>query len=276
MTYECVVYTKSDDGVGHVLLNRPAQLNALNRRLQEELWEIVDGADADDDVRVLLFSGAPRPDGRGAFSAGADMKEMAGAEDPAATPEGLAELVRLMMSGEPIMTPPLIGICSRLETMRTPSIAAIDGVCTAGGLELALACDIRLAAETASISDLHMKNLGHIGGGGVSVRLARTVGPAWAKQIMFTGRPVTPEEALRMGLVNSVHPTDRLLDEAFALAAEVARRRPAAVAMAKAAMNAAQDLDLETALRYSLVGRGALFSRKGYEDFSARPAVTDG
>jgi enoyl-CoA hydratase len=269
VTYEHLVYTKRDR-VGHVLLNRPRQLNALNQKLQLELWEVVNDADQDPEVGVLVFSGADRPDGRGAFSAGADMKEMAGAPDPGATPEGVAELVRLVMSREPIFTPPLIALCSRLETMHKPSIAAIDGICTAGGLELALACDIRLAADTAQISDLHMKNLGHIGGGGVSVRLARTVGPAWAKQIMFTGEPITPDTALRIGLVNEVLARDALLDRAFALGASIAQRRPEALGMAKSVMLAAEDLDLETALRYSLVGRASLYSRNAYETFAAR------
>ncbi|MDG4834357.1 enoyl-CoA hydratase/isomerase family protein [Solwaraspora sp. WMMD1047] len=269
MSYEHLVYTRRDR-VGHVLLNRPRQLNALNQRLQQELWEVVNEAEDDPEVGVLVFSGAPRPDGRGAFSAGADMKEMATAADPGASPEGVAELVRLVMSREPVFTPPLVALCSRLETMRTPSIAAIDGVCTAGGLELALACDIRLAADTAQISDLHMKNLGHIGGGGVSVRLARTVGSAWAKQIMFTGEPIEPATALRIGLVNEVFPRDGLLDAAFGLAAKVAARRPEALAMAKSVMLAAADLDLETALRYSLVGRASLYSRSGYQSFAER------
>lgn len=270
MAYEALNYTRHPNGVGHVLLNRPKQLNAMNQRMQEELWEIVSGADADEAVKVLVFSGAPRPDGRGNFCAGADIKEMATADDPGARPEALADLVRHMVTPDFLFTPPLVAVCSKLETMRKPSIAAIDGICTAGGLELALACDIRVAAETAKISDLHMKNLGHIGGGGVSVRLARTVGPAWAKQIMFTGDVVTPEEALRIGLVNSIHPTEALLDAAFALAGKTAERRPAAVAMAKAAIYAAQDWDLETALRYSMVGRASLYERKNYEAFVDR------
>ena len=269
MTYEHLVYTKRDR-VGHVLLNRPRQLNALNQKLQLELLDVVNAADADPEVGAIVFSGAPRPDGRGAFSAGADMKEMATSPDPGATAEGVAELVRLIMSRAPIYTPPLIALCSRLETMHKPSIAAIDGVCTAGGLELALACDIRLAADTAQISDLHMKNLGHIGGGGVSVRLARTVGPAWAKQIMFTGEPLTPETALRIGLVNEILPSAQLLDRALALAASVAARRPEALGMAKSVMLAAADLDLETALRYSLVGRASLYDRTAYSDFADR------
>jgi enoyl-CoA hydratase/carnithine racemase len=267
VSYECLVYDKRD-GFAHVLLNRPDRLNALNQKLQDELWDVVNAADADPEVNCIVFSGAPRPDGRGNFSAGADIKEMATSPDPGASREGLAELVRQMMSRELIFTPPLIAICSRLETMHIPSIAAIDGVCTAGGLELALACDIRLAATTSRISDLHMKNLGHIGGGGVSVRLARTVGPAWAKQIMFTGEPLDPQTALRIGLVNNVYETDQLLPEAFALAAKVAARRPEALGMAKAAMNAAMDYDLETALRYSLVGRASLYDRQNYKTFT--------
>ena len=270
MSYECLVYDKRDNGVLHILLNRPDRLNALSQQLQKELWDAVNVADADPDVNAIVFSGAPRPDGRGNFSAGADIKEMAESEDLAASQEGMAELIRLVMSREPIFTPPLIALCSRLETMHTPSIAAIDGVCTAGGLELALACDIRIAATTSKISDLHMKNLGHIGGGGVSVRLTRTVGPSWAKQIMFTGEPLDPAIALRIGLVNNIYEPDQLLTEAFALAEKVAARRPGALAMAKAAMNAAQDYDIETALRYSLVARAATFNHEKYEDFSAK------
>lgn len=272
MSYECLIYTRHENGVGHVLLNRPDQLNALNQQLQDELWQVVNEAEDDADVRVLLFSGAPRPDGRGNFCAGADIKEMATAPDPGATAEGLAELVRTVMTQDFVFTPPLIALCTRLETMRTPSIAAIDGVCTAGGLELALACDIRIAATTARISDLHMKNLGHIGGGGVSVRLARTVGPAWTKQIMLTGDPLAPETALRIGLVNELHDPTALMEAAFGLAGKVAERRPAAAAMLKAATYAAMDLRLETALRYSVVGRAALYDRDKYAEFSTRSA----
>ena len=270
MSYECLVYTRHESGVGHVLLNRPTQLNALNQQLQDELWDVVNVAEEDPDVRVLLFSGAPRPDGRGNFCAGADIKEMATSPDPGATAEGVAEMVRTMMTQDLIFTPPLIALCTRLETIRTPSVAAIDGVCTAGGLELALACDIRIAATTARISDLHMKNLGHIGGGGVSVRLARTVGPAWTKQIMMTGDTLEPETALRIGLVNELHEPDALMDAAFTLAGKIAERRPAANGMLKAATYAAMDLRLETALRYSVVGRASLYDREKYAQFSDR------
>ena len=164
----------------------------------------------------------------------------------------------------------LAGVCSRLETMGKPSIAAIDGVCTAGGLELALSCDIRVASETAQISDLHIKNLGSIGGAGVTVRLARTVGPAWGKEIMFTGEPLNGQEAVGMGLCNHVFPPNRLLEGAIALARRFAAMRPQALAMAKAAMNAAMDLDIERALRYSYAGAAVLPSAEGARAFAEK------
>ncbi len=262
MSYETLIFEK-DRGVAHIVLSRPHRLNAMNLQMQNELWDAVEAAEKDDEVHIIVFSGAPRPDGRGNFSAGVDVKEKAVTVDPATTREGLAEYVRSIMMPELIFQPPLLALCSRLETMQTPSIAAIDGVCTAGGLELALACDIRYSAETARISDLHIKNLGHIGGGGVSVRLARTVGPAWAKQIMFTGAPVEPATARRIGLVNEVFPTEELLPSVLERARLMAERRPEALAMAKGVMYGTADMSLEAAVRYSVVGRAALLHRTG-------------
>jgi len=260
MSHETLIVEK-DSGVVHIVLNRPDRLNALNMQMQNELWEVVEASDEDDDVHIIVFSGAPRPDGRGNFSAGVDVKEKADTVDPATTREGLAEHVRSIMMPELVFRPPLLALCSRLETMRTPSIAAIDGICTAGGLELALACDIRFAAETARISDLHIKNLGHIGGGGISVRLARTVGPAWAKQIMFAGAPIDPHTARRIGLVNEVFPAEELVPSVLERAREMAERRPDALAMAKGVMYATADMPLEAAVRYSVIGRAALLNR---------------
>jgi enoyl-CoA hydratase/carnithine racemase len=267
MAYKCLLYKKFEGGVALITLNRPDRLNALSKQLQEELWRALDEVEKDDDVGVMVFTGAPRPDGRPCFSAGADLKEIADQQEELAS-EGLAGIVQAMMDRG--FEPALAGVCSRLETMRKPSIAAIDGICTAGGLELALACDMRVVSETAQISDLHIKNLGSIGGGGVSIRLARTVGQAWAKEIMFTGEPLNVHDAVRIGLANHVFAPDKLLEGALALARKFATMRPMALAMAKAAMSAAMELPIEQALRYSYIGRAALPSAAGARAFARK------
>lgn len=268
MKYECLTYKKLEGGVALITLNRPDRLNALSTQLQDELWKALDEVEKDDEVRAMVFTGAPRPDGRPCFSAGADLKEIADQPERASGGGGLTNLVRAMMDRG--FEPHLAGVCSRLQTMGKPSIAAIDGVCTAGGLELALSCDIRVASETAQISDLHIKNLGSIGGAGVTTRLARTIGPARAKEIMFTGEPINGQEAVRIGLANHVFPPDKLVEGAVALARKFAAMRPQALAMAKASMNAAMDLDMERALRYSYIGSAALPAAEGARAFAQK------
>ncbi|MDP6346803.1 MAG: enoyl-CoA hydratase/isomerase family protein [Dehalococcoidia bacterium] len=267
MGYENLTFKKLDGGVALITLNRPQRLNALSNQLQEELWSVLDEVEKDDEVRALVFTGAPRPDGRPCFSAGADLKELSQQTERFST-GGIASIVRAMMDRG--FEPKLAGVCSRMETMGMPSIAAVDGVCTAGGMELALACDIRVASETAQMSDLHIKNLGSIGGAGVSVRLARTVGPARAKEMMFTGEPLNGEQAVSIGLANHVFPPDKLVEGAVALARKFAAMRPQALAMAKAAMNAAMDLELEQALRYSYIGSAALPAGEGAKAFAQK------
>jgi enoyl-CoA hydratase/carnithine racemase len=270
---EVLTYTRTPARVGHVMLNRPGRLNAINAQLRDELWSLLQGADADDGVHALVISGAPRADGRPCFCAGADVKDVAAAASGRPAEENAADLVRAMMVGHAPAVPSVAGIAELLESMSTPSIAAIDGVCTAGGLELALACDLRVAAETAEISDLHIRNLGHIGGGGVAVRLQRAVGSAWAKELMFTGAVVPPQTALRIGLVNHVYPADELLACAMAQAERIAGHRAAAIGMAKAVIGAAEDTDKATAIRYSLAGRRALYSAAGYRALTEKKGL---
>lgn len=268
MAYECIVFEKPSDGVALVTLNRPRSLNALSRKLIEEFSQALDDIERNAGIHAIVVTGAARPDGRPCFSAGVDMRELAdeGAGDPRSGK--LVEMIRSVMDRG--IESDLPGLCSRLENMSKPSIAAIDGVCTAGGLEVALACDIRLVSETALVSDLHIKNTGGIGGAGVSVRLARTVGPARAKEIMFTGDPMNGVEAVAIGLANHCYPPAKLLDSALGLAAKFAARRPEAIGMAKAAMAAAADLDLARALRYSYAARAALSSIDQYHAFSEK------
>ena len=265
MAYECITYEDVGDNVALVTLNRPNRLNALNRQLVSELEQVVDHVEEAGDVRVLVFTGAPRADGRPCFSAGADLYEQADREE---SEEALLGTIRALVDRS--FGPWLAGFCDRLETLGTPSIAAIDGICTAGGLELALSCDIRVASETAQISDLHIKNLGAIGGGGVTVRLARAVGPAWAKEIMFTGQPMGGQAAVDIGLANHVFAPDKLVEGAVALAKRFSAMRPQALAMAKAAMAASMDMDLGQALRFSYIGREALSSKEGAKSFTQK------
>lgn len=247
--YETLLHQKTD-GVGLITLNRPRSLNALSSQLLAELDGLLTAIETDAGTRVVVITGAPRPDGRPCFSAGADLKELAQKGPLTLKRKGLVAAVEAMAALDPVENH-IQSLCDRVESFGRPVIAAIDGVCTAGGLELALSCDLRIASETAQISDLHIKNLGVIGGAGVTARLARAVGPAKAKEIVFTGDPIDGREAWRIGLVNRVVPPEGLLPEATALAQRIAAMRSEALRLAKASINATMDMDFRQALRYS-------------------------
>jgi enoyl-CoA hydratase len=249
-TTELLVHT--GDGLATLVLNRPHRLNALDRALIEQLVDALDRFESDDDVRVLLLTGSPRTDGRPCFCAGADLKELA-AGGAAAVGERDADLVREVagaFDGDHLGATGFRRVLHRIETFPKPVIAAIDGPCTAGGIELALACDLRLASETAQISDLHVTNLAHTGGGGATSRLSRLIGPARAKEMIFLGLVLDGHEAFRMGVVNRVVAPDELLPAARAMGVEAAKRHPVALRVAKALADAAVDLDHDKALRY--------------------------
>ena len=147
------------------------------------------------------------------------------------------------------------------------SIAAIDGVCTAGGVELALACDIILAAETAQISDMHAKNLGWIGGGGAATGMAWRVGVAKALELCLTGDAINGQEAHRIGLANQVFPSGELLRKAEEMAGKIGRIRPAAITMTKAACRAVQDMDRLSSWLHSDAAFQALFDEPDAGDW---------
>ena len=264
MTYQTILYER-ENRLGLITLNRPERLNSISVQLVEELGIFLDQIEQDNEVRVIIITGAHRPDGRPCFSAGADLQERADRPD---LYYSVYKVSREMMNRE--LEPGMRGICNRLETMGKIFIAAIDGVCTAGGLELALSCDLRVASETAQISDLHLKNLGSIGGSGATVRLARLVGPPKAKEIMFTGEPIGGREALNIGLVNQVFPSDKLLEGTKELARKIAGMHPEALALAKACMNAAMDMDIQQALRFSYICRAILPGTEGARAFAEK------
>lgn len=227
--------------VAVVRLDRPGQMNALNAQLVRELASVVEELDGDDAVRVVVITGDER-----AFSAGADLKE--------APPPRWEEEINAAFD--------------RLETLSKPTIAAIRGWCIAGGLELAMACDLRVAADDAKIGDWHVK-IKSIGGAGATVRLPRLVGLARAKELVYTGAAIDGVEAHRIGLVNRVCPSEDVEAHARALARDLAQGDAPTLAHAKQSLQRGMDLELPRALEYSLeLQRGLVESVGG--DFGAR------
>jgi enoyl-CoA hydratase/carnithine racemase len=231
MEYSTILYEKAD-GIGRVTLNRPARLNAITPTMIQDLNRLLDEVMADAAVKVLLFTGAPRQDGVPCFCAGADIRQT--------TDVGKLNVFSASASA----------LLNRIEGLEKPTMGVIDGICTAGGLELALVMDIRIASDTARISDVHIKNLGRLGGWGVQTRLCRTVGAARAKEILWTGIPLDGKEAWRIGLVNKVVSHDALFAEAMGLARTIACMREQAIIWSKKSINAALDKPTLEALQY--------------------------
>lgn len=213
------------DGVGLLLLNRPP-VNALNEQLRDQLVERSLEARARGDVRVVIVAGAGKH-----FAAGADITEL----ENTSLAEMAASVHRLQSS---------LGALAGIEK---PSIAAINGYALGGGLEIALACDFRIVADTAKLG-LPEIQLGVIPGGGGTQRLARLVGPAIAKNLLYTGRQVGAEESLRIGLVDEVVPADRTLERAKEFAASLATGPALALRAAKLTVDEGLDQPLETGL----------------------------
>jgi enoyl-CoA hydratase len=206
------------EAVALVTVNRPEALNALDLEHAQELRSVLERLAEDRAARVVVLTGA----GEKAFVAGADIKYM----------HGLSPL-EARAWGE------LGHRCAELlETMPKPTIAAVNGFALGGGCELALACDLRLAASTAKLGQPEI-NLGIVPGWGGTQRLARTTTLGYAKELIFTGRTVAADEALARGLVNEVCEPAELLPRALALATELAAKGPLALAAAKEATNLA-------------------------------------
>ncbi|MBI4477475.1 MAG: enoyl-CoA hydratase/isomerase family protein [Acidobacteria bacterium] len=222
-----------DGFVATVTINRPKVLNALNTQTIDEIRRAILELKQDAGVRVVILTGA----GEKAFVAGADINELA-----VQTPAGGQEHAH---RGQHVL--------NLIEHMGKPVIAAINGFCLGGGCELAMACTVRLAAETARIGQPEI-NLGLIPGFAGSQRLARLVGKGRALEMILTGAPITAEEAWRIGLVNRVVPAADLLSAARQLAAELATKAPLAVRYAIEAvtrgleMTQAEGAFLETTL----------------------------
>jgi enoyl-CoA hydratase len=254
MEYETIKFEK-EDHYCIVTLNRPKSLNALNIKMWSELDNVLDVIDNDPEIKAFIFTGAPRPDGRPCFCAGLDLKEAAGytvgGQLPItpSTPSGPSLVRALWAQRQPRMA--MVRTFERIAWSPKISIAAIDGVCTAGGTELALSCDIILVAETAQISDMHVKNLGWIGGAGGAANMAWRVGVSKAIELCCTGDVIDGNEAYRIGLANKVFPPGKLLDGARELGRKLGGMRLAALTMTKAVCRSVQDMDRRSSWYYS-------------------------
>ncbi len=214
--------------VGKLVLNRPQALNALNTSMLRELNEILTSIESDKDLRVLVISGSGR-----SFVAGADIKEMQAYDSLEA--REYAELGLKTMK--------------RIEDLAIPVIASVNGFALGGGCELALACEIRYASESAKFGQPEV-GLGIIPGFGGSQRLARLVGLAQAKELIYTGKVIDSQEALRIGLVNRVFKNEELESESMKLADSIAKQSTSAVRYAKIAINSGIDAALANSFEY--------------------------
>ena len=248
---EPVVLLAKEGGLAIVTLNRPTKLNALNRELRAAFCHTMQALRDDESINVVIITGA----GRG-FCAGLDLKEL-GAES---NHDGGGAVVRDTTN---------VSFVSVIEDMNVPVIAAVNGFAITGGFELALACDIMIAAESAQFADTHAR-VGVMPGGGMSARLPRAVGLRKAKELSLTGNYLSAREAERLGLLNRVVPDDRLLAEARELANQILSGDQNFVRQMKRLYDLTSRTTLEEALRIEQETFRAFNSSSKLTDFDRR------
>ena len=231
MEYQTIIYEVKDE-IAFVTFNRPESMNAVNWQMARELVEVCKQIEDDAGIRIAIFTGA----GEKAFSAGMDLKERA---ESASTPiqrrqQKLAATIHTQSRAVAAIT--------------KPTIAAIRGYCVGGGLEFALACDMRVAAEDAKLGLAEVKR-GLIPGAGGTQRLARAVGVAKALEICLTGENVTGVEAQRLGLVNMAVPANDVMKAAEDLASRILKGAPMSVLFIKEAIKKGIELSLDEGFR---------------------------
>lgn len=228
MAYENIIF-EQDGPVGILTVNRPKSLNALNPATVREIGDCVEAVRQDSSIRCLIITGS----GDRAFVAGADISAM--------VTMGVIEGKAFSAHG--------LGVMRSLETLPIPVIAAVNGFALGGGTELALACDLIIAADKAKFGQPEI-NLGIIPGFGGTQRLARRIGLPRARELIYSGDMIDAETAYRCGLANKVVPLADLMTEAKALAQKLATKPPFAIQQAKEAINAGIDMDLENGCRF--------------------------
>jgi len=232
MAYTTIIVEKND-GWAKVMLNRPKVMNAINTQMRQELRQALEDAEKDENIRVIVLTGSKR-----AFSPGADLKEMrAYAGD--------------IFTYEHDNTRAFHSLFNFIQNLRKPVIAVISGFALAGGLEMALACDLIVAAEDAKIGDQHA-NFGIIPGGGGTQRLPRIIGLRKALELMLTGDWLSGKEAEAIGLINKAAPSDQLEETYMKYVNKLKMKSPLAAARIKRLAWATQDVDLRNGLEMEI------------------------
>jgi len=230
MEFECILYEKKTDGLAIIKLNRPGVLNAMNKQLWLDFQEALEDARSDPEVKVLIITGEGR-----AFSSGADLKESKNRslEDYRDYLEALQEASRKIIRFE------------------KPTIAAINGYALGSGYELALACDIRIAAEDAQIGSPEARVSSSVTGGAMRL-IQDLIGPGKAREMLFTARNIDGIEAEKIGLVNRAVPASELMAAAREMAEEIARNSSFSIKMIKKGLQMSGEVSLEALMDYEV------------------------
>jgi enoyl-CoA hydratase len=244
MEFKYILYEKSE-GIATITLNRPEALNAFSKEVEDEVMQALEDIKNDETVHVVVLTGA----GEKAFSAGADIKAMKGMNALKAR--------ELSLRGEKL--------CCSLENLEKPVIAAINGYALGGGLEVAMACDFRIASENAKMGQTEI-NLGLIPGWGGTQRLTRLVGKTKAKELIFTGRMIDAKTAEQLGILNMVVPADKFKETVRQFATELAQKAPVALKVAKALINKGADASLDASLALEREGFGVVASTEDLQE----------
>jgi enoyl-CoA hydratase len=244
LEFKYIIYEKSE-GIATITLNRPDAMNAFSKGVVEEVLQALRDIGSDENVRVAILTGA----GEKAFSAGADIKAMKGMNALRAR--------ELSLMGQKL--------CYEIENLEKPVIAAINGYALGGGLEVAMACDLRIAVENARVGQTEI-NIGLIPGWGGTQRLTRLIGKTKAKELVFSGKMIDAKTAEQLGILNLVVSADKFRETVRQFALELTQKAPVAVKVAKALINKGTDMSLDAALALEREGFGVVASTEDLQE----------
>ena len=242
-----LIKLEREEGIACLTLNRPDTLNSWNQKMRDELRAAVRSLVEDDALRVLVITGEGR-----AFSAGEDVR-------------GMKSLAEIGTRGFRRVARDIHNVFDEIEAIEVPVIAAINGVAAGGGLELALSCDFRFAAESAQLG-FPENNVGLIPGSGGCSRLVKLIGIAEAKKLVMSGEMIPAQRALDIGLVEEVYPAAELMPKAIEFARKLAAKAPLALGLAKLVLNASANVDPDTGRHLERLGQSILKKSEDHEE----------